>query len=565
MKRVLILCIVIIGLIPHVGTLPYGTPRSSTVFEPSGWSVRETPSCPYGYQCYRDVYVPSITVNLPMWVFGVTNNAQEGGILNFRRYPDTPCINHCVQEIPIEYTAEVIYVPYRGGDYRPEDVCLTYIPKGRYVVTSPSFSILYNTQLWWFPDDGNGPRVMSTIMETDKKKYGREDSTALISIQVTSEPQEFIQVDNIFGAIALPDSTEKIITMEDWSWNEEEELYQYVWDFTNDQGVCADPKEGFYLAEMVVKKKYYKDVRVQTDFGICYHIGIDLAFDKDPPVYTILEVVTMTVSITDEQGSPLDTGIDSLLVLPDGNTDDLLWTPVTTGIYTTSYVPDQEGQYTITVEATGDSICYLEDITATFTVKACEKALLNLEIGPAVINEPVIFKLTATDKDGNPLLEACIELDIYHQNEYVTTLTWIDKESDGVYMAEYTPSELGSFHVMGSITVREEKCFKGIIDKYFTVTEKNLPDLMIRNNDITVSPEPHLNATVTISVTVWNIGNGDAVCFWVIILINDEVVHREPVAFLAAGEGITFTHEWTVLYSGSYIIQAIADPPEGLI
>ena len=40
---------------------------------------------------------------------------------------------------------------------------------------------------------------------------------------------------------------------------------------------------------------------------------------------------------------------------------------------------------------------------------------------------------------------------------------------------------------------------------------------------------------------------------------------REPIAFLAAGEGITFTHEWTILYSGSYIIQAIADPPEGLI
>ena len=200
--------------------------------------------------------------------------------------------------------------------------------------------------------------------------------------------------------------------MEDWSWNEEEEWYEYVWDFANDEGVHADPKEGFYLAEMVVKKKYYKDVRVQSDFGVCYHVGIDLAFDKDPPEYTVLDNVTMTVSITDEEGSPLDLGIDSVLVLPDGNIENLLWTQVTTGMYTTVYVPDQEGQHSITVEATGDSMCYLEDITATFTVKACEEAILSLEISPAVINEPVTFILTVTDKSGNNLSGALIESEL---------------------------------------------------------------------------------------------------------------------------------------------------------
>jgi hypothetical protein len=362
-----------------------------------------------------------------MWVFGITNNAQEGGILNFRKYPDDPCVKHCVQEIPIEYTAEVIYVPSTGGSYRPEDVCLTYIPKGRYVVTSPSFSIFYNTRLWWFPDDGNGPRMMSATMKTDRKKYEREDASALISIQVTSETQEFIQVDNIFGVIALPDNTEKTINMEDWSWNEEEERYEYVWDFTNDEGIHADPKESFYLAEMVVKKKYYKDVQVQTDFGICYHIGIDLAFDKDPPEYRLLDKVTMTVSITDEEGSPLDSGIDSVLVLPDGNIDDLLWTPVTTGMYTTVYMPDQEGQYSITVEATGDSLCYLEDIITTFTVKACEEVFLNLEISPAVINEVVTFILTVTDKNGNNLSGAHIESELYYLTEYMGTLSWSEE------------------------------------------------------------------------------------------------------------------------------------------
>jgi hypothetical protein len=87
MRWVLILCVILFGLIPDVGALPYGNPCSMGIFEPSGWSVRETPSCPYGYQCYYDAYVPSITINLPMWIFGVRNNAQCGGILNFRRYP----------------------------------------------------------------------------------------------------------------------------------------------------------------------------------------------------------------------------------------------------------------------------------------------------------------------------------------------------------------------------------------------------------------------------------------------------------------------------------------------
>ena len=565
MKRVLISYIVILGLIPHVGTLPYGNPCSLIIFEPSGWSVRETPSCPYGYQCYRDVYVPSITVNLPMWVFGITNNAQKGGILNFRKYPDTPCVNHCVQEIPVEYTAEVIYVPYTGGDYRPEDVCLTYIPKGRYVVTSPSFSIFYNTRLWWFPDDGSGPRMMSAIMKTDKVKYGREDASALISIQVTSELQEFIQVDNIFGAISLPDNTEKTISMEDWSWNEEEEWYEYVWDFTNDEGIHADPKEGFYLAEMVVKKKYYKDVRVQTDFGVCYHVGIDLDFDKDPPEYRLLDKVTMTVSITDEEGSPLDTGVDSVLVLPDGNTDDLLWTPVTTGMYTTSYMPDQEGQYSITVEATGDSICYLEDITTTFTVKTCEEALLNLEISPAVINEVVTFILTVTDKNGNNLSGAHIESELFYLTEYIGTLSW-SEEGDGIYKAEYIPSITGYYSLCGTVIIPgDENCFTGSFEGNFNAEYKKLPDLLILNEDIIIEPEPYMRETVTIKARIRNIGIADAENFWVLILINDKLEYSVLIEFLGAGEDITIAYEWTVLYSGGFVIQVIVDPPEGLL
>ncbi|MBU7018581.1 MAG: hypothetical protein HXS44_13815 [Theionarchaea archaeon] len=431
-------------------------------------------------------------------------------------------------------------------------------------MTSPSFSIFYNTKLWWFPDDGSGPRLMSAKMKTDKVKYGREDPTALMSIQVTNELQEFIEVDNIFGVIALPDNTEKTINMEDWAWNEEEERYEYVWDFTNDEGIHADPKEGFYLAEMVVKKKYYKDVRVQTDFGVCYHVGIDLDFDKNPPEYTLLEEVIMTVYITDEEGSPLDSGIDSVLVLPDGNTDDLLWTPVTTGMYTTGYVPDQEGQYSITVEATGDNICYLEDITATFMVKECEEALLNLEISPAVINEPVTFVLTVKDIEGNNLFNARIDSEVYLPDCSSIALSW--KEEDGLYYAEYIPSEIGVYEVRGTVAVFGEDCFRGFFYRPFTVCEKKLPDLVIRNEDIIVYPDPGIGDAVTISVTIWNMGNADAEEFLVYVLIDGWVIYWESVPGLIAGESWTIESMWTFYHSGCYIISAVVDPlDEGII
>ncbi|MBU7045185.1 MAG: hypothetical protein HXS54_02005, partial [Theionarchaea archaeon] len=455
-------------------------------------------------------------------------------------------------------------VPSTGGSYRPEDVCVTYIPKGKYVVTSPSFSIFCDTRLWFFPDDGSGPRLMSGLMK-NKKKYGREDTCVLISIQVTGELQKSIEVDNIFGVIMLPDSTEKTITMENWSWNAEEEWYEYVWDFTNDEGVYADPREGFYLAEMVVKKKYYKDVRVQSDFGVCYHTGIDLAFDKDPPEYTILDKVTMTVSITDEEGSPLDSGIDSVLVLPDGNTETLLWTPVITGMYTTSYIPDQEGQYSITAEATGDSICYLEDITATFTVKACEEVFLNLEISPAVINEVVTFILTVTDRSGNQLSGAHIESELFYLTEYLGTLSW-SEEGDGIYKAEYIPSITGYYSLCGTVIIPgDENCFTGSFEGNFNAEYKKLPDLLILNEDIIIEPEPYMGETVTIKARIRNIGIADAENFWVLILINDKLECSVLIEFLGAGEDITIAYEWTVLYSGGFVIQVIVDPPEGLL
>jgi hypothetical protein len=42
------------------------------------------------------------------------------------------------------------------------------------------------------------------------------------------------------------------------------------------------------------------------------------------------------------------------------------------------------------------------------------------------------------------------------------------------------------------------------------------------------------------------------------------VKYKEHVAILKPDESVTIEYEWTILYSGSFVIQAIADPPEGM-
>lgn len=86
-----------------------------------------------------------------------------------------------------------------------------------------------------------------------KKEYGRENTCTKFSLQVTDdETSEYFKMDSISGTILLFDSTEKTLTTEDWSWNYEEELYEYSRDFTNDEGEFSDHGEGFYSADMTV-------------------------------------------------------------------------------------------------------------------------------------------------------------------------------------------------------------------------------------------------------------------------------------------------------------------------
>ncbi|MBU7028510.1 MAG: hypothetical protein HXS48_16370 [Theionarchaea archaeon] len=581
MKRghflLIFLVITIFSLVPYtVEPLPIPYPREADVYVPKYWYCQETKGCPNGYMCRDGVWVPSFTTTIPMWIFGVTNKYERGGVLNFREYPDYTCRAHCVESIPVLYTADVIYVPYYGGDYLPEDVPITYLPPGEYIVTSPSFAVYYNVKIWFFPDRG-GPKKMSAALETDKEKYGKEDTSVIYTLQVTDEDtKEYIQVDKIFGKIVLPDNTEKTVTTEDWAWNEEEELYVYCWDFLNDEGKCSDPKEGSYSCELTAKKKYYEDARAGVDFAVCYHVEIDLEFDKDIPKYSLGEPVEMTVYVTDENGSPVTIGVESVLVLPNGEVKtDLSWTQTEPGTYSTSYTPVQEGVHHITVGVKENIICYLKEASSEFYVKACEEAHVDLEIIGTTINEPVTFVLTVTDGAGNGLSGGEIESGVYLIDNPPVALSWSDL-GNGVYEAVYTPSEVGFYTICGTVIIFEETgCFRGFFDGSFIVEEKKLPDLVIRNEDIRVYSESGeditensklpLGETVTISVTVWNIGDASAENFWVVILIDGNLVYKESVVVLAAGESILIECMWAFNHSGCYTISAAADPPEGII
>jgi hypothetical protein len=555
----------------NVESLPYSTPRRLSIYMPEHWHVHECEECISGYMCRYSQWVPSVYIyKYPIWVFGISNEQQIGGILNFRPYPGYDCPEVCTEDIPVLYTAKLVYVQPWNPDFNIEDVPLTYIPPGRYVVTSPSFLVGDDT-LWYFPDDGTGPHHMSATLESDKVKYGREDELAVLQLKIMDDLTEtYIQVDSVFGSITLPDGTKKTLKREDWSdewvWNEEEKRYKYSWDFTNDQGECADPKEGVYQANVYVKKKYYQDTTAATAFSVCYHCEITLVFDKDPPEYSIGEPVGMTVTATDENGEPINAGIDSVLVLPDDiEIPDLIWNEITPGEYSAVYTPEQEGTHILTVSVTEGAVCYVEEASGEFEVTPCLKAWTTLDIEGIAVEEQVTFTLTVTDDGGLLLSDAVIESEVQVLNYDPLSLTWTETE-EGVYEAEFTPSELGLYKIEGIVTAfNETVCFSGSFSEDFVISERNLPDLVIRNEDIVIEPEPRLGDTVVISVTVWNFGKKEAEDFWVIILIDDVVKYKEHVAILKPDESVTIEYEWLIVYSGSFVIQAIADPPEGMI
>jgi hypothetical protein len=277
MKRYFLLFILVLiavfSVLPDtVETVPKPKARYARPFLPSHWFSIETEGCPCGYMCYYNKWIPEFEVGPPgLWVFGVTPWEQQGGTLHFRQYPDRDCTQHCFDCPPILYTADVIYIRYYGGEYpdiAPEDVHLTYIPPGKYVLTSQNFTLYFNAKIWWFADDGTGPKGMSAHLETDKPIYEVGEMVHLF-LQVTDQDTgEPIQVDSITGEIVLPDQTRKTITTDMWAWNSAEEQYECTYDLRNDDGENSDPQEGIYLASVTVEKAFYQDAAASCEFEV---------------------------------------------------------------------------------------------------------------------------------------------------------------------------------------------------------------------------------------------------------------------------------------------------------
>jgi hypothetical protein len=366
---------VVLVLPDTTNPLPYGECHYKKPYLPDNWWVMEAPECVCGTMCRYEGWVPRLTIggslmeDRGIWVFGVTPSEEKGGILHFREYPETDCVEHCVGCTPVLYEAEVIYVPYYGDPvhYSPYEVPVTYIPPGRYIVTSPSFHIYNGVEIWYFWDDGNGP-LMSAHLETDKPHYGKDESpvfTLTVTDQLTGDP---IKVDGIAGEIVLPDQTKKTITTIMWAWNEEEKHYTCQWDLKNDDGSFSDPQEGGYLVQVTARKHLYKDASTSSDFMVCYNVSFEIEFDRVPPLYAPGDNVSITVGAT-EDGSPFSGTLMGEITPPEGSSKALEWEEISPGVFHTSYMPNWLGKYLMTVWTEDENgNCFLGRASSSFEV-----------------------------------------------------------------------------------------------------------------------------------------------------------------------------------------------------
>ncbi len=179
-------------------------------------------------------------------------------------------------------------------------------------------------------------------------------------------------MNSISGVITLPDCTQKTVVTEDWCWNETEKRYEYVWNFTNDNNVLSNPREGGYTCEVTVRKKFYEEVTASCSFNVCCHARITLIIDEGRSVYARGESVKMTVYAEEANNTPVEGTVESALVF-EGSVIPLSWTSPNPGTYVTTYTPEKEGDYKITVRIRKEGVCYLEEALSTFSVQVCER------------------------------------------------------------------------------------------------------------------------------------------------------------------------------------------------
>lgn len=373
MRRVLLLTVTILiitlfcVLSSQVSPVPFGNRvYYKRPYLPENSWVMEAPECLCGTMCRKDGWIPRLTIGGSLmeergaWVFGVSNHEEKGGILHFREYPDTECIEHCVGCTPVLYEAEVIFVNYYEDPYFvPQALSLTYVPPGKYLVTSPSFHMSNNVRIWYFYDDGTGP-VMDACLETEDEFYELPTSTQVVLYVTDQFTGKRIQVDTITGTVTLPDETEEEIPPGMWTWNQEEEQYECDWH--------TIPMEGRYYISVTAKKALYNDAEASTTFEVCYGGCITLLFDRNPPVYEENETVHMTATATDDSGNPVSGGISGTVTC--GNiSHDLEWEEVSPGIYEASYTPTIAGTYHVEIHPFDqEGVCYVPQ-TFEFEVK----------------------------------------------------------------------------------------------------------------------------------------------------------------------------------------------------
>jgi hypothetical protein len=373
MRRVLLLTVTILTvtlfcvLSSQVSPVPFGNRvYYKRPYLPDNCWVMEAPECLCGTMCLRGSWIPRLTIGGSLmeergvWVFGVSNHEEKGGILHFREYPDTECTEPCVGCTPVLYEAKVIFVPYYEDPFFvPQALSLTYIPPGKYLVTSPSFHISNNIRIWYFWDDGTGP-VMDAHLETEDEFYELPHSTQVVLYVTDQFTGKRIQVDTITGKVTLPDETEEEIPPGMWTWNPEEEQYECDWH--------TIPMEGRYHISVTAKKALYNDAEASTTFEVCYGGCITLQFDRNPPVYEENETVHMTATATDSSGNPVSGGISGVVTHGDIS-HDLEWKEVSPGIYEASYTPIVAGTYHVEIHPFDqEGVCYVPQ-TFEFEVK----------------------------------------------------------------------------------------------------------------------------------------------------------------------------------------------------
>jgi hypothetical protein len=353
------LAFAVVSVLPcNVGTAAYGDPHSLRINQAVYHYVKESEGCPFGYQCYYNTWMPHVDINQPIWVFGISNNDGCGGMLNFREYPDRYCEESCSEYIPVLYTAEVMYIPpWETPVYSPGDVLVTFIPPGKYVVTSPSVTMHYNIKLWYFPDKEGS---LSAFLESDSPEYEKGEDVTLSLSTYDQETGAPVEVDTITGKVILPDQTVESLTPDSWCWDESEKKYTYILPPQN--------KEGGYAVSVTVQKAHYRNATASTTFMVCFDLTFEITCDKNPPIYTEGEPVLITVTVTDGDQTPVSGTLLSELLLPDNSSLQLEWEESSPGVYTTTYYPPYDGTYVVVVWLQNDNTCYLGKASSAFTV-----------------------------------------------------------------------------------------------------------------------------------------------------------------------------------------------------